>query len=580
MTEQWAGRALDRAHSGAPRRDLYFALLAAVVCLEAVGIGIVFPILAHVQDVHHLATYTLGLMSGASFFAALLAQVTAGPFLDGEKAQRLLLLGVLLGAAGLVWFAFAGGLWELVGARAVGGIGYGIVSPAALRQASVGATGARRGKRLGILSSAQMAGFTLGPFLGSVLYAAGGLRTPFEVVGGLLTLVGLGVLLLPAQTRATTPTGADADAGAPIGGAEAAPAAGDSGVVAPAVAVPGVGVAAPAVTGAAAPAAGGAGVRAETASVGSPTGAAGRRVVGPRWRSLEGLPVGPLIAVLVLGAAMQLPSGLYDSLWSRMLTNRGASALLIGISLSVFGLPFIVLAPLGGRLAERRGPFLAAGLGLVGSDLFMAAYGFVPWPLLIVLLGVGEACVASVAIPGGFAAVGRVFPDDRMATGQGLFGGSGTIAAGSAAVIGAPVFAALGPGAAFAGGAAVSALLVGVAFLVWRSDGLGRRPAVAVASPSGPVPVAGPDGPETAVPAAGTGSDGPPRQPPPAGRQTVDRGPAEASAPGAGRAPGDAGGQRTPGGPRSPGDAGRPGGAKARRRRRWAPGGRRPNRGD
>ncbi|MST34912.1 MFS transporter, partial [Acidimicrobiaceae bacterium USS-CC1] len=234
--------------------------------------------------------------------------------------------------------------------------------------------------------------------------------------------------------------------------------------------------------------------------MGAPAAPTGRRVVGPRWRSLEGLPVGPLIAVLVLGAAMQLPSGLYDSLWSRMLTNRGASALLIGISLSVFGLPFIVLAPLGGRLAERRGPFLAAGLGLVGSDLFMAAYGFVPWPLLIVLLGVGEACVASVAIPGGFAAVGRVFPDDRMATGQGLFGGFGTIAAGSAAVIGAPVFAALGPGAAFAGGAAVSALLVGVAFLVWRSDGLGRRPVVAVASPSALAPVAGT---ETMMPAAG-----------------------------------------------------------------------------
>lgn len=576
MTEQWAGRALDRARSGAPRRDLYFALLAAVVCLEAVGIGIVFPILAHVQDVHHLATYTLGLMSGASFFAALLAQVTAGPFLDGEKAQRLLLLGVLLGAAGQVWFAFAGGLWELVGARALGGIGYGIVSPAALRQASVGATGARRGKRLGILSSAQMAGFTLGPFFGSVLYAAGGLRTPFEVVGGLLTLVGLGVLLLPAQTRATTVAGADADAAATVGGAggnaEAAPATGT-----PSVAVPAGVPAVVARAGGGAPGGGATAARAGTASVGAPAAPTGRRVVGPRWRSLEGLPVGPLIAVLVLGAAMQLPSGLYDSLWSRMLTNRGASALLIGISLSVFGLPFIVLAPLGGRLAERRGPFLAAGLGLVGSDLFMAAYGFVPWPLLIVLLGVGEACVASVAIPGGFAAVGRVFPDDRMATGQGLFGGFGTIAAGSAAVIGAPVFAALGPGAAFAGGAAVSALLVGVAFLVWRSDGLGRRPVVAVASPSALAPVAGT---ETMMPAAGAAAEGPPRQPPAGGRPAADRGHAESSGPGAGRAPGDAGGQRTPGGPRSPGEAGRPGGAKARRRRRWAPGGRRPHSGD
>ncbi|MHB8506273.1 MAG: MFS transporter, partial [Acidimicrobiales bacterium] len=145
----------------------------------------------------------------------------------------------------------------------------------------------------------------------------------------------------------------------------------------------------------------------------------------------------------------------------------------------IFGVPFILLAPLGGRLAERRGPLIAGAIGLVLSDGFMAAYGFVRSPHLILALGVGEACVAAVATPAGFAAVNRVFPEQRIATGQGIFGGSGTIAAGASAMIGAPVYAALGAGAAFAGGASASALLVVVAVVldVWRRDRTAADPA-------------------------------------------------------------------------------------------------------
>lgn len=459
--------------AGQHGRDLYFGLLTLVVCLEAVGIGVLFPLLAHVQNAHHLPTYTLGLMSGASFFAALVAQVGAGPLLDGHRARPLLLAGVLFGAAALVWFAFAGGLGGLVGARALGGVGYGIVSPAALRQASLGVSGDRRGKRLGILSSAQMAGFVLGPLVGSLLYAAGGLRTPFEVVGVLLALTGFGVALVPDRSAARRP--ASGLASGPASGVAPTLVDGSGAtVVAPVAAlsttVPGV----PAAAG------GGRSTGGRRAS-GEGRSAGGERVLGARWKELAGIPVAPLVAVLLLGAALQLPNGLYDALWSRMLTDRGASALLIGLSLSFFGVPFVVLAPLGGKLAERRGPLLAGGLGLLGADCFLAAYGFVPWPILIVVLGVGEACVQSVAIPGGFASVGRVFSDDRIAAGQGLFGGLGTVAAGSAAVIGAPVYAAFGGAAAFGGGAAVSALLVVAALLVGRNSPVA---APAVTSPA------------------------------------------------------------------------------------------------
>jgi predicted MFS family arabinose efflux permease len=245
----------------------------------------------------------------------------------------------------------------------------------------------------------MMAGITVGPLLGSVLYDVGGFRLPFLAVALLLA----GVLVAAAVT---VPVAADP----------------------------------PDITGA--------------PGVGS--------------RRFAGVPFPLLVVVVLLGAAAQFPNGLYDALWSRLLTDRGASALLIGLSLTLFGAPFVVLAPLGGRLAERRGPLLSAAIALIVADGFMASYGFVPSPVVITLLGVGEACVQSVAIPGGYALVARIFPQGRAATGQGWFGGAGTAAAGVAAVTGAPLYALVGSGAVFAGGAVLSATLAVSAVAVGR----------------------------------------------------------------------------------------------------------------
>jgi MFS family permease len=376
-----------------------FILLCAAVFLTAAGLGVLFPLLARIQSLHHLPTYSLGLMSGANFFAALIAQLGVGRFLDGQRARRVLLIGLLVGSVSLLWFARAGNLWELVASRALSGVSYGIVGPASLREAAIGTTGERRGQRIGILSSLMMAGVVVGPLFGSLLFVAGGVPLPFEVLAALIGILFVVAALSPRQGASASPD--------------------------------------------------------EIVSA-----------AGPRIRSRA------VMAVLLFAAASQLPNGLYDSLWSRLLTDRGADELLIGLSLSLFGLPFILLAPFGGRIAERRGPLLAASVALIISDLFMASYGFVPWPVVIIILGVAEACAQCVAIPGGYAAVARLFPEAKAATGQGWFSGAGTAAAGMSAVAGAPIYAALGPGAAFGGGAAASGALALLGlFVAGRSTG-------------------------------------------------------------------------------------------------------------
>lgn len=381
--------------------DAPLALLGAAEFLSAAALGALFPLLAKIQAAHHLPTSALGILSGASFFAALIAQLGVAPLLDGKRARWILLLGLLVGAAALVWFARASDLWQLVAARAFGGVSYGIIGPAALRQAAVGFDGEARGQRLGVLSSLMMAGIVIGPLFGSLLYIVGGLALPFETLGvTFAVLFAVSVALLPHPHHP------------PFGQTE------------------------------------------------SPTPPRPRVQLCDR----------AVIAVLVFAVASQLPNGLYDALWSRLLTDRGAGQLLIGLSLSLFGLPFIVLAPFGGRLAERRGPLLAAAAALVVSDVFMFSYGLVPSPLVIVILGVAEACAQCVAIPGGYAAVARVFPDAQAATGQAWFSASGTAAGGVAATAGAPAYAAFGPGAAFAAGALASAVTGALSVLIARGQ--------------------------------------------------------------------------------------------------------------
>lgn len=387
------------APTATPGRSL-FPLLCAAVFLEAVGVGMLFPLLARIQAAHHLPTAGLGIMSGANFVATLAIQFAGGRFLDGRRARLVLLTGLAIGAVSLLWFALSSTLLEFTVSRALGGVSYGIVMPAALQASTVGVPQERRGGRLGRVSSAQMAGIVLGPLAGTLLAAAGGLRTPFLTVAGATAAVFV-VMALVAS---------------PAGDAPVHPAA--------------------------------------------PNGDASHRP--PRVTSR------PVVAVLLLAAASQLPNGLYDALWSRLLTDRGADSLLIGLSLTAFGVPFAVLAPLAGRIASRRSPLAwSAGAMVVGS-LFVAAYGVVAAPLVIVALGVFDACAQAIVVPGGYAATAAVFPDRWAATGQSWFNGAGTAAAGAAAVIGAPVYAWAGPGAVFVGAAAISIALAVASVLVAR----------------------------------------------------------------------------------------------------------------
>jgi MFS family permease len=106
----------------------------------------------------------------------------------------MLLGGVLISVAGLLWLGVAHHLVELIGARIVLGLGEGCFVPAA-RRVVIERNPDEVGAALGRLSSFTVGGFLLGPPIGAVIADAFGLRAPFFILAAMLACA------LPAVSR-------------------------------------------------------------------------------------------------------------------------------------------------------------------------------------------------------------------------------------------------------------------------------------------------------------------------------------------------------------------------------------------
>ena len=171
-----------------------------------------------------------------------------------------------------------------------------------------------------------------------------------------------------------------------------------------------------------------------------------------------------LVQATLLAVALFLPVGLYETVWGKHISNLGGSSHIIALSVALYGLPYLVVAPLGGRLGDRVGPARVALAGAAVLAVITVVTG-IPrnyWVLLVI--GVVEAAASAVAYPNALAAVARACRADQQATGQGLAGGASIAGAGVMALLAGPLFAFGGPVVAFSATAVLVGALAGLAY--------------------------------------------------------------------------------------------------------------------
>ncbi len=152
-------------------------------------------------------------------------------------------------------------------------------------------------------------------------------------------------------------------------------------------------------------------------------------------RAVRTLLVRPAMqSALAMGIAFYIAVGVFEAVWAVYMADLGASQMFIGITLSIFTLPMIVIAPWGGALAQRSHVLNLMTVTLTVAMACMLGYGVVNslWWLCVPLAV--HAIVDAITMPAVQLAVGYASGEGALAAGQGLFGATGMAVATAASI--------------------------------------------------------------------------------------------------------------------------------------------------
>ena len=140
-------------------------------------------------------------------------------------------------------------------------------------------------------------------------------------------------------------------------------------------------------------------------------------------RVIRGLIAAPAMkAALAAGIAFYVTVGMFEAVWAVLLRDRGAETWVIGLTLSLFTIPMIFLAPIGGRQAQRRGPLRVVAVSLTIAAVCTFSYGLLPSLWLLCLVSFIHALADSSTMPGNQVAVALVSPPEQLSSAQGMLG--------------------------------------------------------------------------------------------------------------------------------------------------------------
>ncbi len=387
------------------RQRLLRGVIIATVLMSS-GSMLVFPLIPALQDSLGISTSEIGLMAAAGFAAALVAELLVAPFADRGGARRMGAAGVVLMATSLAGSALAVDAWQLIGARAVGGFGFGIFLAGA-SALLVRVAPARAGESLGRLSAAELAGVSIGPLASGLAVAVTSPQAILGMSAAVMLIALVPVLITFREPAAPTTTAA-------------------------------------------------------------PDGKAG----APRRISLDLLRSPQVLGIVLLYSAVMIPNGAYDGIWPRFMTDIGADAWLLALSYIVFAIPYVLVAGIAGRLADRIGGVPVFVRGLLMLLPFIVLYGVIGNPWVATGMGFAESSGQAFAFIGAAAAMAHAVSPARAGASQGLMRAAGLLAATGAAALSGFGYEWGGATVLFGGTAALVIVVAAVGVVLTRR---GRR---------------------------------------------------------------------------------------------------------
>ena len=172
---------------------------------------------------------------------------------------------------------------------------------------------------------------------------------------------------------------------------------------------------------------------------------------------------GSLLAAVVLG----LSFGVYEICWTLLLRLRGASAWQIGLSWTLFAVPFVLMSRPSGWLTDHVDRRRLVVGGLVVSTSMCASYPFLHDVPLLMVLGGLEAVAIALVLPAAQSMLVQTSSPTEFGRVQGLFSTSQTAATAVAAAAGGVLFGAAA-WAPFVSMSAIGLSLIVVIAVVWR----------------------------------------------------------------------------------------------------------------
>jgi DHA1 family multidrug resistance protein-like MFS transporter len=179
------------------------------------------------------------------------------------------------------------------------------------------------------------------------------------------------------------------------------------------------------------------------------------------WRNRSFL--GVAVAFVTVGVVV----GLYEVCWSLLLTVKGATTWEVGISWTLFALPFAVMSFPAGWLVDHFDRRYLVGIAVAGSAVFAAVYPSLHSVAVLIGLGSVEAVLVALGAPAESAQLAQSVPYSELGRAQGAAASAQTAATAVTAAVAGTMFA-IRPWLPFVSASVLIFIAVAVIGVLWR----------------------------------------------------------------------------------------------------------------